>query len=89
MPKKIKPAVPGFDGPRKTALESIRLFCAADRSPWCRNVRLWTAPFMPTERVSSRLARLVDCFGSSVPTARAAPRVATWAAARPGRTTLI
>lgn len=27
MPKKIKPAVPGFDGPRKTALESIRLFC--------------------------------------------------------------
>lgn len=27
MPKKTKPAVPGFDGPRKTALESIRLFC--------------------------------------------------------------
>lgn len=27
MPKKIKPAVSGFDGPRKTALESIRLFC--------------------------------------------------------------
>lgn len=27
MPKNIKPAVPGFDGPRKTALESIRLFC--------------------------------------------------------------
>jgi len=27
MPKKSKPAVPGFDGPRKTALESIRLFC--------------------------------------------------------------
>lgn len=27
MPVKIKPAVPGFDGPRKTALESIRLFC--------------------------------------------------------------
>lgn len=24
---KSKPAVPGFDGPRKTALESIRLFC--------------------------------------------------------------
>lgn len=24
---KAKPAVPGFDGPRKTALESIRLFC--------------------------------------------------------------
>ena len=24
---KTKPAVPGFDGPRKTALESIRLFC--------------------------------------------------------------
>jgi len=27
MPKKSKPAVPGYDGPRKTALESIRLFC--------------------------------------------------------------
>lgn len=27
MPKKSKPAVPGFDGPRKTALESLRLFC--------------------------------------------------------------
>ncbi|EFL52632.1 hypothetical protein DesfrDRAFT_0738 [Solidesulfovibrio fructosivorans JJ]] len=27
MLKKIKEAVPGFDGPRKTALESIRLFC--------------------------------------------------------------
>lgn len=26
MPKN-KPAVPGYDGPRKTALESIRLFC--------------------------------------------------------------
>ncbi len=27
MPKKIKVAVPGYDGPRKTALESIRLHC--------------------------------------------------------------
>ena len=27
MPKKTKLAVTGFDGPRKTALESIRLFC--------------------------------------------------------------
>ena len=27
MPKKSTPAVPGFDGPRKTALESIRMFC--------------------------------------------------------------
>ena len=27
MAKKDKPALPGFDGPRKTALESIRLFC--------------------------------------------------------------
>ena len=27
MPKKTQPAVPGFDGPRKTALESLRLFC--------------------------------------------------------------
>jgi len=27
MLKKSKPAVPGYDGPRKTALESIRLFC--------------------------------------------------------------
>ncbi len=27
MPRKIKAAVPGFDGARKTALESIRLFC--------------------------------------------------------------
>jgi hypothetical protein len=27
MSKKSKVAVPGFDGPRKTALESIRLFC--------------------------------------------------------------
>jgi hypothetical protein len=27
MSKKSKPAVPGFDGPRKTALESIRSFC--------------------------------------------------------------
>ena len=27
MPKKIQVAVPGYDGPRKTALESIRLFC--------------------------------------------------------------
>jgi len=27
MPKKSKSAVPGYDGPRKTALESIRLFC--------------------------------------------------------------
>ena len=24
---KTKPAVPGYDGPRKTALESIRMFC--------------------------------------------------------------
>ena len=29
MPKKNKPAVAGFDGPRKTALESIRLHCIA------------------------------------------------------------
>ncbi len=27
MPKKTKPPVPGYDGSRKTALESIRLFC--------------------------------------------------------------
>ena len=27
MPKKRIVAVPGFDGPRKTAFESIRLFC--------------------------------------------------------------
>ena len=27
MPKKVKVAVPGYGGPRKTALESIRLFC--------------------------------------------------------------
>ena len=27
MSKKTSPAVPGFDGPRKTALESIRMFC--------------------------------------------------------------
>ena len=27
MPKKSKVAIPGYDGPRKTALESIRLFC--------------------------------------------------------------
>jgi len=27
MPRNTKLAVPGFDGPRKTALESIRLFC--------------------------------------------------------------
>lgn len=27
MPKKSTPAVPGYDGPRKTALESIRLHC--------------------------------------------------------------
>ena len=27
MPKKIMPSVPGYDGPRKTALESIRAFC--------------------------------------------------------------
>ena len=27
MPKKLKPAVPGYDGKRQTALESIRAFC--------------------------------------------------------------
>lgn len=27
MPKKLRAAVPGFDGPRKTALESLRLHC--------------------------------------------------------------
>ena len=27
MPNKTSPAVAGFDGPRKTALESIRAFC--------------------------------------------------------------
>ena len=27
MPRKIKATAPAFDGPRKTALESIRLFC--------------------------------------------------------------
>ena len=27
MPKNNKPAVPGFDGPSKTTLESLRLFC--------------------------------------------------------------
>jgi hypothetical protein len=27
VPKKFTPAIPGYDGPRKTALESIRLLC--------------------------------------------------------------
>lgn len=29
MPKSLKKPVPGYDGPRKTSLESIRLFCIA------------------------------------------------------------